>query len=94
MIASYLGIIWQYLGCNTQPQNSTISIYQAVLAFANCYVAVLKTPLLMVHPSLDRMRMPLDYNRDTSMEDIGMDIMANVHCLEVQYRYETGLQEL
>jgi hypothetical protein len=23
MIASYLGIIWQYLGCNTQPQNST-----------------------------------------------------------------------
>ena len=33
-------------------------------------------------------------NRDTSMEDIGMDIMANVHCLEVQYRYETGLQEL
>ena len=33
-------------------------------------------------------------NRDTSMEDIGMDIMANGHCLEVQYRYETGLQEL
>jgi hypothetical protein len=29
-----------------------------------------------------------------TMEDIGMDIMANVHCLEVQYRYETGLQEL
>jgi hypothetical protein len=31
-----------------------------------------------------------------SMDDIGMDItcMANGHCLEVQYRYETGLQEL
>ena len=34
------------------------------------------------------------YKHDTSMEDIGMDIMANGHCLEVQYRYETGLQEL
>lgn len=30
---------------------------------------------------------------DTSM-DIGMDIMANGRCLEVQHRYETGLQEL
>jgi hypothetical protein len=29
-----------------------------------------------------------------SMDGIGMDIMANGHCLEVQYRYETGLQEL